>query len=430
MDSENKNKHLTLEERRIIERGIEHGATKTAIAETLGKDNSTIGKEIKGHRTISFKCKLPLECANYKRCKYGRECFAECEDYKEFKCTRRDRSPGACNGCSNYRSCRFTKYRYDANDANHAYRMELVESREGVNLTTSEAKKLSDTIAPLLKQGQSPYQIVSAHSELGICEKTLYNYIEGGIFSGVSEIDNFSLRRQVSRKLPKKKAAAYKKREDRSYLKGRSYQDYRAFLGAEPYAHVTEMDTVYNDVSNGPFIQTFTFKGSYFLFALLHDTKTAETMKNGVVRLDDAILGHTVFEKYVSVLLTDRGSEFSAADAIEFRPDETRRTRLYFCDPMQSGQKGSLENKHEMLRYICPKECDLNALGLVSQEALNLALSHINSAPLQSLNAKSPLEFIEFMYPDLFDKLKSFGIIKIPRDEIILKPYLLKRFIK
>jgi hypothetical protein len=23
---------------------------------------------------------------------------------------------------------------------------------------------------------------------------------------------------------------------------------------------------------------------------------------------------------------------------------------------MQSGQKGALENKHEMLRYICPKE--------------------------------------------------------------------------
>ena len=83
-----------------------------------------------------------------------------------------------------------------------------------------------------------------------------------------------------------------------------------------------------------------------------------------------------------------------------------------------------------MLRYICPKETNLRGIGLVSQEALNLALSHINSAPLESLNGKSPLDFIEFLYPDLFEKLETFGIVKIPKDEILLKPRLLKRFVK
>ena len=39
--------HLTLEERRIILNGISHGSTKTAIAQTIGKDKSTVGKEIK-----------------------------------------------------------------------------------------------------------------------------------------------------------------------------------------------------------------------------------------------------------------------------------------------------------------------------------------------------------------------------------------------
>ena len=47
------NKHLTLDERRIIEKGINSGATKTSIADTIGKDNSTIGKEIKQHRKIT-----------------------------------------------------------------------------------------------------------------------------------------------------------------------------------------------------------------------------------------------------------------------------------------------------------------------------------------------------------------------------------------
>ena len=74
----NKGKHLTLEERRIILKGIESGADKTAIA-------NTIGKEIKKHRVLTSKCHLPLECSNYAHCKHG---------------------------CANYSKCRFDKYRY------------------------------------------------------------------------------------------------------------------------------------------------------------------------------------------------------------------------------------------------------------------------------------------------------------------------------
>ena len=47
MAKSNKNLHLTLSEREIIQRGIENGSTKASIAATLGKDKSTIGKEIK-----------------------------------------------------------------------------------------------------------------------------------------------------------------------------------------------------------------------------------------------------------------------------------------------------------------------------------------------------------------------------------------------
>ena len=93
---------------------------------------------------------------------------------------------------------------------------------------------------------------------------------------------------------------------------------------------------------------------------------------------------------------------------------------------MCSHQKGSLENKHEELRYILPKEKDLRELGLVSQEKLNLAASHVNSAPRKKLGGKSPLECIEFLNPRMFNKFTEFGIAKIERDKVILKPDLLK----
>ncbi len=425
MENSNAYSHLTLEERRIILKGITNGSTKTAIAQTIGKDKSTIGKEIRAHRILVKKCHLPLECSAYRKCAFDRQCTPDCPDYIPFRCSRRDRSPGACNGCPNRSRCRFDKYEYNPEKAQALYRETLVDSRAGVNLTSTEAKTMADTIGPLLRQGLSPYQILQAHPELGVCEKTIYNYIESDVFHEVAGITVMDLRRKVSRRPPKSKAATYKKRQDRRYLQGRTYRDYNAYLAENPDAFVTQMDTVYNDESDGPFIQTFKFVKAGLLFALLQEEKTASAMLSGVSLLEE-ILGPRLFRKYAHVLLTDRGSEFSAAQAMETAADGSRRTRVFFCDPMQSGQKGTLENKHIELRYILPKQTDLRGLGLVNQDALNLVLSHVNSAPVESLGGKSPLELTAFLYPDLYEKLLAFGIRKIESDSVILKPYLLK----
>ena len=418
--------HLTLEERRIILTGITNGSTKTAIAQTIGKEKSTVGKEIKLHRTLTYKCALPLECSNYRKCTFQRQCTTDCPKYEPFHCSRRDRSPGACNGCSNWKHCRFDKYQYCPEDAHLDYRSTLVDSRQGVNLTVQEAKDMAAIVGPLLQQGQSPYQIVTDHPELGISERTLYNYIEDDVFHEVAGITVMALRRQVSRKISKKKSQGYKKREDRKYLRGRTYKDYKQYIEENPEVFVTQMDTVYNDETNGPFIQTFKFVNAGVLFALYHESKTALSMKEGVDLLED-ILGKEIFRKYVRVLLTDRGSEFTFADAMETSSDGTRRTRVFYCDPMQSGQKGSLENKHIELRYILPKGTDLRSLGLVNQNALNLALSHVDSAPVEKLSGKSPLDVADFIYHDLYEKLAAFGLLKIEKDRVILKPYLLKK---
>ena len=429
MKSNNANTHITREERGIIEAGIRNGSTKTAIAKTIGKDNSTVGKEIKLHRELRHKSGLALECANYKKCIYGRQCTADCPDFVKFICKRRDRSPGACNGCSNYSYCRFDKYIYDAATAQISYESSLVDSRTGYNITQEEAKELGEKLRPLLKQGLSPYAILQSHPDLGVSERTIYTYLENGVFSGLVDIGPMDLRRQVNRKMTKKKAKTYKKREDRKFLVGRTYKEYKTYMEENPDDMVTQMDTVYNDGTNGPFIQTFKFINVGLLFALRQEKKNAETMKQGVDQLE-TILGKEVFSKHVHVLLTDRGSEFSAAEEIETDGDGLRRTRLYYCDPMQSGQKGALENNHIELRYILPKETDFNALGLINQEAMNLVLSHVNSMPIEKFGGKCPFDIAEFMYPELYKKLIAFGLKKIPPDEVTLKPYLLKNWLR
>lgn len=382
MSSNNKNLHLTVQERIIIEKGIENGSTKAAIALTIGKDKSTVGKEIKKHRELVHKSSYKINCANMKNCSHNHVCD-NCADFKPFTCNRRDRSPGACNGCSKYTHCRYDKYRYKADFSHKKYREDLVDSRTGINMSYEECKAMADIIVPLIKAGHSPYQIVTNHPELNISEKTLYNYIENGIFRefGLLDID---LRIKTKRKITKKASNKYKKREDKKYLNGRTYDDFINYTAENKNLSVVEMDTVYNNGSTGPFMQTFKFLDYSFMFIVYQEEKTAKSMVEGVDLLEK-ILGEDLFSEEVAIIKTDRGSEFCDAEGFEKEENESRRTRIFYCDPMASGQKGSLENNHKEIRYICPKENDLKDLGLNSQEKANLIVSHINSQSKEHL---------------------------------------------
>ena len=257
------NTHLTLDERKIIQTGIENRSTKAAIAITLAKDETTIAKEIKKHRKLS-----PRNVALYPSvCKFRKECGGckhKCNKFEEIKCKFRDRSPGACNKCPNLSKCHLDKYFYYANKADEEYRYDLVDSRQGINMTTSERNELANILVPLINQGQSIYQIKSAHPEIKQSEKCLYNYIDEGVFRNEGLI-NLSLKEKVKRKDFKNK---YKKRKEPSNYDGHKFKDYEKFKLDNPFVKTTEMDTVLNS-NSGPYIQTFYFEDTSLMIGIL-----------------------------------------------------------------------------------------------------------------------------------------------------------------
>ena len=163
---------------------------------------------------------------------------------------------------------------------------------------------MASLIAPLLRQGLSPYQILAIHPELNISEKTLYNYIESGVFREIAGITSLDLRRQVSRKLPKKKARSIRKERTGAICEAGPIRDYLAYLSQYPDVFLVQMDTVYNDGSNGPFLQTFKFVQAGLLFALYHEEKTASAMKDGVDLLESILDRHCFANMSTSCLLT------------------------------------------------------------------------------------------------------------------------------
>lgn len=283
---------------------------------------------------------------------------------------------------------------------------------------------MASILKSLLDQGQSIYQIKSSHPEIKQSIKTLYNYIESDVFKD-DGINNFSLKEQVNRKKFKNK---YKKRKEPANYDGHRYKDYLKFKEENPDTPTTEMDTVLNSQS-GPYIQTFYFEGSGLMIGFLHQEKTSESMAKTLDSLEN-LLGHDTYRELFPLILTDRGVEFEKVQLFEFNKNTGEfRTNIFYCDAYQSSQKPHIENTHNYIRDIIPNEVDMSNL---TQEDLDLMFSHINSTPRKSLKGKSPYEVFEFMfnsidYPERGQELlKKLNITKIKRDEVTLKPYLIK----
>ena len=412
-----KGKQLTLSQRIRIEEMLNQRYRKFEIANALDKSQSTIAREINKHKKI--KPSDPLRNDNLYNCKYFincKKCTGKCRIFQAIPCNDRDRNIGVCNNCDKLKSCKLDKYFYTAKEAQKQYEYTLKDSRLGVNLNTSELIELAHIICPLIKKGQSIYTILNNHPEITLCEKTIYNYIEMGLFKDWN-VTNLTLKRQVKRKVSKKKL---KKRKQPENYEGRTYSDYLEYKVLNPNVPTTEMDTVYNHQS-GPYIQTFIFENTSFMIGILHENKTADSMSNTLNRFQDK-LSDEEYQKLFTLLLTDRGTEFGKPQQFEINMDTGEiRSKIFYCDPQQSSQKPHVENNHNFIREILPNGQSWNGL---TQDKVNLMFSHINSTPRESLGGKTPYEIFTFIYgKQLADKL---NIQEIAKDEVTTTPRLFK----
>jgi len=410
----NNTHHLTLQDRQTIEDAISQGKTKAEMGRILGKDPAGVGREIRRHREIRARntYNRPVLCENRRQCRKG--CHKPCESYKEPACSRRDTSPGACNGCGKRGKCPLDKYFYNAKRADAAYRTTLVAAREGINLTSEERESIGATIAPLLNNGQSVYQVLTSHPEIDLSDRTLYRYIETGVFKDF-KVDNFSLKEQVNRKQFKNK---YKKRKEPANYNGRRYADFVSFLQDNPEFHVVEMDTLYNHQS-GPYLQTFIFSNANFMIGRIRNEKTSEKMAASLNHYQEQ-LGIGLFRILFQVLLADRGSEFEKFNLFEKGEDGNDRLRIFYCDPMQSSQKPHVENNHNFVRDIIPNG---KAMDGLNQDDIDLMFSHINSVPRKCLKDRTPFDMFSFFFGA--EAAALLNVRAIPPDDVVLHPSLI-----
>ena len=383
-----KNKHLTDAERLEIEHGLRHGLSLKKIAAEIGKHHSTVAREILARSVFSEKgaygrvtnrCASRLSCDRRqlcadrpdcaRRCPACRLCNSACPDFKEEACPRLAAAPYVCNGCRDERTCVLRKRYYLHNPAHRNYRDILAASREGANITEGELLDLDGLLSPLVKGGQSVHHVIANNPDrFSVNEKTVYRYVAGGLLRA----KNGDMPRVCSLKPRARKPVEHK--IDTQCRVGRTYADFRAFTAANPDARVVEMDFVIGRVG-GKTLLTLLFRGCGLMLAFLRPRNDSQSVIDAFPPLWK-LAGPDLFRRLCPVLLTDNGSEFSNPPALERAPDGPPRSRLFYCDPCASWQKGRVERNHEFLRLVMPKGTSFDAL---TQTDINKVLSHVNS---------------------------------------------------
>lgn len=383
-----KHKHLTLSDRNDIQLGLERGETFKAIGQSILKDPTTVPKEVKRNKQV-------------------RE--STCDN---LPCPLLDKAPFVCNGCPKRRqNCGYKKTFYLAKQAQKQYEQTLVEAREGTPLNSKTFWDMDKVISEGVKKGQHIYHILKTHN-LDVSSSTVYRHIRKGYLS-IAPID---LARAVKFKERRKSKLPSIPKEAK---KGRSYEDFQNYLVLNQLDSWLEMDTVLGRIG-GKVLLTFNLSFCNFIFARLLDNKTALEVTKHLYDIKNTLhQADKDFFQLFPVILTDNGGEFARVDDIEM--DVRGESKLFFCDPNRSDQKGRIEKNHTLIRDILPKGTSFDNL---TQEDINLVCSHVNSVKRAALNGKSAYELFAFTYGEEIPKL--LGISKIPAEDVCQSSKLLQ----
>lgn len=433
--------HITFEDRNVIECDLNNKRSLSAIAKRLGRDVSTIRREILRNRRFDGKSNLKSreknDCARLDTChvhalcrngchvrlcrRCGKDCHAYCDEYVPRECGRTSHAPFVCNGCSRYPRCILLRYKYSARSADELARRRAAESREGVNLVREEMDLLISTVKEGLALGQSIHHIFQTR-ELPCSERSFYRYVE----NEQVPILSIELAKKVRYKKRKRKKSEEGVHRAGFYL-GRTYDDLLA-VPEDERAWITEVDTVCGIKRDSKCILSLHRKDIHFQIYLLLPDKT----KKSVVRAfdwleeccEDPEAGQNRFSELFGLMLLDRGCEFDAIEEMEGSKDdrEKKRCACYFADPSRPDQKGACEKNHVELRKLLPKGTSFDGLDAATLAEI---CSHVNSSVRRGCGNATPFDLAALVFPPcLFENL---GLRRIPPKGVIAAPNILYR---
>lgn len=331
-----KSQHLNEAERKIIERQLMLGTPKKQIARLLGRNISTIRREIKRGSVIQRKKKAYISRR------------PDDLGYTESKCYFSD----------------VGQRRYEQNRLHCGRKCKLTECREFVRYVENQ----------ILVEKWSPDGATAEAKRKGLFQNTvstvtLYKWIENKLL----KVKNIDLLQKCHRK-----ARQNHTRENKVKL-GTSIDQRPEIINSRSVFGHWEGDSVVGKDGRSS-VLTLVERKTHVSFVLKTDVKTSEATYHSLLKLQERI-GEN-FHKIFQSITFDNGPEFAASDAFE-----ALGPAVYYTHPYSAWERGQNEHFNGMLRRFIPKGKDLSFL---TQDDLDRFASRLNTLPRKSLGYSSP----------------------------------------
>ncbi len=239
-------------------------------------------------------------------------------------------------------------------------------------------------VVKMIKKGYSPSAILdyiqthNLHFKTAVCRGTLYNYIDKGVFFGITSKDLLRKGKMKNRKKREKTAKALPHFEN-SIEKRPSEIRKRTTFGH------WEFDSIIGTQEKGYTILSFTERKTRMQLVIRSNDKSAAStvsVLNGIERR----LGKRNFRRIFKTFTCDNGCEFSDTVGLEHSPNGTERTHVYYCHPYCSSERGSNENQNGFIRRFVPKGTPISRY---SPQKLREIQDFINDYPRRLFNGES-----------------------------------------
>jgi IS30 family transposase len=241
---------------------------------------------------------------------------------------------------------------------------EQAASNKGAGLKIGHDHKLAAHIEKrIIKDKYSPDAVIGEIRAKGlkfeteICTKTLYNYIDKGIFANITNKD-------LPVKRHKKKGSYKRVRVAQKNLRGTSIEERPAHIEKrEEYGH-WEMDCVVGKRGgSGAALLVLTERVTRQEIIRKMPDKTQESVKQVLDQLERRY-GER-FPGSFKTITVDNGTEFLDSKGLETSviDPEKQRFKLYYAHPYSSWERGTNENANKLIRRFIPKGTDIGKLN-------------------------------------------------------------------
>jgi len=285
-------KHLTLQDRKFIEKMRKQGVAVAVIADTLGVSRSTIYRELKKGMYIH-----------------------------------------TATISSIYRNVK--SYSYDIGQSTYD------KNRKNCHRQHKLKDKDLHNIEKLLLNKYSPEMAIKA-CEIDVSIKTIYNYIDNSMFKSYRNIN------LIHGKRPHKKQQNRTHKHNYSKLNSIDNRP-TEILSRDIFGH-WEMDTVIGNKSKDNCLLVLSErKTRKQIVAKMEDKTTKSVVRQ--LRALQRFYGANYSKIFKSITI-DNGAEFADLQGMK----RFSSTKFYYCHPYSSWERGTNENRNKLIRRFIPKK--------------------------------------------------------------------------